>query len=64
MKMPNPLKENVIACPGDLPRQFGLDRYIDYDLQYEKSFVEPLKTILDAIGWQVEKTSSLESFFG
>jgi DNA polymerase elongation subunit (family B) len=64
MKMPNPLKENVIACPGDLPRQFGLDRYIDYDLQYEKAFVEPLKTILDAIGWQVEKTSNLESFFG
>ena len=64
MKMPNPLRENVIACPGNLPRQFGLDRYIDYDLQYEKAFVEPLKTILDAIGWNVEKKTTLDSFFG
>jgi DNA polymerase elongation subunit (family B) len=63
MKMPNPLRENVIACPGDLPRQFGLDKYIDYELQYQKAFIEPLKTILDAINWKIEKTNTLESFF-
>ena len=45
------------------PREFGLDKYIDYDLQFEKAFVEPLKAILDAIGWSVEKTANLESFF-
>ena len=43
--------------------ELGLDKYIDYDLQFEKSFVEPLKSILDAIGWKVEKTVNLESFF-
>ena len=42
--------------------KLGLDKYIDYDLQFEKSFVEPLKAILDAIGWNVEKTVNLELF--
>ena len=40
-----------------------LDKYVDYDLQFEKSFVEPLKIILDSIGWSVEKTVNLELFF-
>lgn len=63
MKLPNPLRENVFACPNTLPRQLGLDQYIDYDLQFEKSFVEPIKTILDCIGWRVEKKASLDDFF-
>lgn len=63
MKLPNPLRENVFACPGNLPRQLGLDQYIDYELQFEKSFVEPIKTILDSIGWRVEKKASLDDFF-
>ena len=63
MKLPNPLRENVFACPGTLPRQLGLDQYIDYETQFEKSFVEPIKTILDSIGWRVEKKASLDDFF-
>jgi DNA polymerase elongation subunit (family B) len=63
MKMPNPLRENVFAVPGTLPRQLALEKYIDYNLQYDKVFVEPLKTILDAIGWRVEKKATLESFW-
>ena len=63
MKVPNPVRENVLACPGNLPKQLGMDQYIDYNTQYDKAFVEPIKTILDAIGWRVEKKSSLESFF-
>lgn len=63
MKLPNPLRENVFACPGNLPRQLGLDQYIDYDTQFEKSFVEPIKTILDSIGWRIEKKASLDDFF-
>lgn len=63
MKVPNPVRENVFACPTSLPPEFGLERYIDYDMQYEKSFVEPIKAILDAIGWRVEKKSSLDSFW-
>jgi len=63
MKQPNPVRENVFACPSTLPKQLDLDQYIDYDTQYNKSFVEPIKTILDAIGWRVEKKASLEDFF-
>ena len=63
LKKPNIIQENVISFIQDFPHELGLDRYIDYDLQFDKSFVEPLKTILDAIGWNVEKTVNLELFF-
>ncbi len=60
---PNPIHENVISFISEFPKEFGLSHYIDYDLQFEKSFIEPLKAILDSIGWSVEKTATLESFF-
>ena len=63
LKKPNLIQENVISFIQDFPTEIGLDKYIDYDLQFEKSFVEPLKAILDAIGWNVEKTVNLELFF-
>jgi len=63
LKKPNIIQENVISFIQDFPHEIGLDKYIDYDLQFEKSFVEPLRAILDAIGWNVEKTVNLESFF-
>jgi DNA polymerase elongation subunit (family B) len=63
LKKPNIIQENVISFIQDFPHELGLDKYIDYDLQFEKSFVEPLKAILDAIGWNVEKTVNLELFF-
>ena len=63
LKKPNIIQENVISFIQDFPTELGLDKYIDYDLQFEKSFVEPLKAILDAIGWSVEKTVNLELFF-
>ena len=63
LKKPNIIQENVVSFIQDFPSELGLDKYVDYDLQFEKSFVEPLKAILDAIGWNVEKTVNLESFF-
>ena len=64
LKMPNPAKQNVIAFPIVLPSEFDLNRFIDYDMQFDKSYVEPIKNILDAIGWSVERTNTLEDFFG
>jgi len=63
LKTPNIIRENVISFISDFPSEIGLDKYIDYDLQFSKAFLEPLKTILDAIGWHVEKTVNLDSFF-
>jgi len=64
LKIPNPIHENVISFINAFPLESGLDKFVDYDLQFEKSFLDPLKIILDVIGWQVEKQSTLESFFG
>jgi len=63
LKKPNIIQENVISFIQDFPHELGLDMYIDYDLQFDKSFVEPLRTILNAIEWSVEKTVNLDSFF-
>jgi DNA polymerase elongation subunit (family B) len=63
LKKPNIIRENIISFIQDFPTELGLDKYIDYELQFEKSFLEPLKSILDAIGWNVEKTVNLELFF-
>ena len=64
IKQPNPFKDMVISYPGRLPVEFGLQQYIDYDLQFDKAFIEPIKVVLDCMGWSTEKRNSLESFFG
>ena len=63
LKKPNPIHENVISFINQFPTELGLQKYIDYDLQFNKSFIEPVRAILDAIGWSLEKTATLESFF-
>jgi len=60
---PNPINDTVISYPTRLPTEFGLDNYIDYELQFEKAFLDPIKIILNCIDWQVEKSSSLADFF-
>jgi hypothetical protein len=63
LKIPNLIGENVISFISDFPRELKLEKYIDYDTQFNKAFLDPLKIILDAIGWNCEKQMSLESFF-
>jgi len=69
LKKPNPLggisgTDQVIAFPNSLPREFELESFIDYEMQFEKAFLDPIKNILDKIGWNHETVSSLEDFFG
>jgi DNA polymerase elongation subunit (family B) len=63
LKMPNHFKEDVISFPARIPKEFGLDEYIDYDLQFDKAFLEPIRIILDCMNWKAEKSNSLEDFF-
>lgn len=64
LKVPNMLNERVLAFTGKIPNEFGLDGCIDYDLQFEKTFLEPLRTILGVLGWTTEKVDTLEGLFG
>ena len=63
MKVPNPVQENVFSILTVLPKEFGVEKYIDYDTQFDKAYLEPLKTIVNTIGWRTERASSLENFF-
>jgi DNA polymerase elongation subunit (family B) len=63
LKKPNPIHENIISFIQQFPKELNLDKYIDYELQFEKAFLDPLKSILDCIGWEVTKTATLDSFF-
>jgi len=63
LREPNHLGENVVAFPDYLPKELDLERFIDYDMQFDKAFLEPLKTILETVGWSHERTVTLESLF-
>jgi len=63
LKMPNHFKNDVISFPSRIPKEFELDNYIDYDVQFDKAFLEPISVILRCMNWSAEKTNSLEDFF-
>jgi DNA polymerase elongation subunit (family B) len=63
LKQPNIFNNNTLAFISGIPKQLDADQYIDHDLQFEKSFLEPLDIILSTINWQSEKVESLDCFF-
>ena len=63
LKQPNIFKDTVISFPINIPKEFKLDSYIDYDTQFDKAFLEPVKVILDCIGWNHEEVNTLNRFF-
>lgn len=65
MIIPNPFSQKVFGIPNDLHKSLReeVTEFIDYKTQFEKNFLKPMVIILDAIGWQHEKRSSLASLF-
>ena len=63
LKEANPFKFDVISYVTKLPSEFKLQEYIDYDMMFQKTFLDPMSFILNSIGWTYEKTASLEDFF-
>ena len=64
LKQPNTVKDTVISFSTKIPYEFDLHKYVDYDIQFEKTFTDPLRFILDSIGWKLEREATLEAFFG
>ena len=63
LKLPNPLKHEVISFPVSIPPEFDLEQYVDYDKQYEKTFLDPLNGMLQSIGWSHERKNCIDDFF-
>ena len=63
LKLPNTIRQNIISFKDVLPKELKLHNYINYDLQFEKTFIEPLNLILNPIGWSAEEQATLEDFF-
>ena len=67
LRQPNPLGCNVISFPAKLPKELDILKYVDYDSQYEKSFIDPLSFITNNIGWKIDRSfgtqTTLEDFF-
>lgn len=64
MKPINPCRVSNIAFIGTLPVEFGMHEYLDKDKQWNATYITPLKSFTDVLGWKTEKVSSLESLFG
>ena len=64
LRQPNTLHENVIAFPSYLPEEFGLRKYIDFEVQFQKTFLDPIEPVLAAVGWTSKEVANLEDFFG
>ena len=64
LNLPNTFKEQVIAFSSILPREFDIEKYVYYETQFQKTFTDPLKFILDSIGWSLEKEATLDEFLG
>ncbi len=63
LRVPNPLRENVIGIATTLPRELNLHQYIDYDVQFQKTFYKFMEEVTKLVGWDMEDRATLDSMF-
>jgi DNA polymerase elongation subunit (family B) len=63
LKEPNIIGENCIAFISSIPEELNIKNYTDYDIMFEKSFLEPINSILNCIGWSSKPKATLEGLF-
>jgi DNA polymerase elongation subunit (family B) len=63
LREPNTLHEDVISFTTEIPKEFDLDKYVDYEKQFNKVFLDPLAAIMGAISWTIEDEATLDDFF-
>ena len=67
LRQPNIYQSSAFSFITFMPKELDLHSKIDYDVQFEKSFVEPLKFITDKMNWLVDSSygtqGTLEDFF-
>ena len=63
LKEPNPIRENSVSFIGSLPKELDLHKYVDYHIMFEKSFLDPMKTITNCLGWSTEPVATLNDLF-
>ena len=64
IQTPNPIQEDVIAFSQHIPKEFGIESYIDYDKMFEKVFLDALQIVIEPLGWKTQEQTTLEEFFG
>ena len=63
LKEPNTMRENCISFNSKIPAEFNVHRYVDYDVMFQKAFLDPMDTIVKSLGWETEETHTLEDLF-
>jgi len=63
LKTPNPIHSPVIAVFDELPNEFDIQDFIDYEKQFEKTFRHPVETIISTVGWSTDYVATLEKFW-
>ena len=63
LREPNTIREDVISFTNTLPKEFDLHKYVNYEKQFQKVFLDPLSSIMDSVGWSIEEKSTLDEFF-
>jgi len=63
LRTPNPFGCECIAFQGKLPAEFGLEKYVNYETNFERSFTSLLDNLLVAVNWSSTRQASAMDWF-